>query len=633
MWMIMPLSAVTARTPYRYLQNALGAAVSGDEIRVAQGIYRPDEDSAHPTGTGSRTATFRLKNGVVITGGYAGFGQPVPDARDPNTHETILSGDLLGNDGPDFANNYENSYHVVTGSGTDATAVLDGFTITAGNANENKNVPRGCGGGMYNQYGSPTVTNCIFSGNSASKGGGMYNNNSSPTVTNCTFSGNSVYQGGGMYNNDSSPTVTNCTFSGNSSSWTGGGMRNWESSPTVTNCMFSGNSSGWDGGGIQNASNSSSLLVNCMFAGNSAANGGGGMSNWRSSPTVANCTFSGNSGNGFGGGIHNFESGPTVTNCTFSRNSASRGGGMCNRSSSSATVTNCILWGNNASSGTQIYNDGTSSVTVSYSDVQGGWPSEGNINSKPLFVDQAIGDYHLLTGSPCIDAGDNSAVPPSVVTDLDGNPRIIDGTVDMGAYEGLYHGFLLSPELVVVPEGGTATFTVAPVVDPMGMLEVTVAVESGDPDITVESGGLLTFDSTNYSQPQTVTLAAAEDADQVHGTTVILVSAPGVYPADVTAYELDSEGPAVLYVDCDAIGANDGSSWENAFTDLREGLGFVDETFWAREIRVAQGAYYPEGPLPDFRRPTNPNPAVGCAKVVFAHAEINQSSFFLTCPE
>jgi hypothetical protein len=82
-------------------------------------------------------------------------------------------------------------------------------------------------------------------------------------------------------------------------------------------------------------------------------------------------------------------------------------------------------------------------------------------------VDQAIGNYHLLPGSPCINTGDNSAVPPSVVTDLDGNPRIIDGTVDMGAYEAPYKGFLLSPELVVVPEGGTATFTVAPVVDPI----------------------------------------------------------------------------------------------------------------------------------------------------------------------
>ena len=68
----------TWATAYKYLQDALGAAVSGDEIRAAQGIYKPDEDSAHPNGTGSRMATFQLKNGVAIKGGYAGVGEPYP---------------------------------------------------------------------------------------------------------------------------------------------------------------------------------------------------------------------------------------------------------------------------------------------------------------------------------------------------------------------------------------------------------------------------------------------------------------------------------------------------------------------------------------------------------------------------
>ena len=94
--------------------------------------------SVHLTGTGDRFATFELKNGVAIKAGYAGFGEPDPNARDTEVYETFLSGDLLGNDGTDFANNYENSYHVVTGSGTNDTAVLDGFIITAGNANGSK---------------------------------------------------------------------------------------------------------------------------------------------------------------------------------------------------------------------------------------------------------------------------------------------------------------------------------------------------------------------------------------------------------------------------------------------------------------------------------------------------------------
>ena len=148
---------------FNYLQDALAAASSGNEILVAEGIYRPDEDTDHPDGTGEREATFGLINGVAIKGGYAGLGEPDPNFRDVNDNETLLSGDLLGNDGPDFANNSDNSYHVVTGSGTDETAVLDGFTITAGNANW----PSLEGGGMYNELGNPTVMNCTFSGNTA----------------------------------------------------------------------------------------------------------------------------------------------------------------------------------------------------------------------------------------------------------------------------------------------------------------------------------------------------------------------------------------------------------------------------------------------------------------------------------
>jgi hypothetical protein len=138
---------------YNYLQDALNAAMATDEIRVAQGAYEPDQGTGITAG--DRFATFQLVNGVTVKGGYAGFGQPNPDTRNIELYETILSGDLAGNDGANFANNTENSYQVVTGSGTDATAVLDGFTITAGNAN---------GTGIY-RYGSRgstgTVQACI----------------------------------------------------------------------------------------------------------------------------------------------------------------------------------------------------------------------------------------------------------------------------------------------------------------------------------------------------------------------------------------------------------------------------------------------------------------------------------------
>jgi parallel beta-helix repeat protein len=493
---------------------------------------------------------------VALYGGFPTGGGNWED-RDPNdpNNETILSGDLNGDD-VGFTNNDENSYTVVTGSGTNATAVLDGFAITASNANNYLHYPEpnGYGGGMYNDTGSPTVTSCTFSKNMAYYGSGMCNwNNSSPMVTNCTFSENSsvplMYKGGGMYNELSSPTVTNCTFTGNltgagggicnndnsnpnvtnctfsgNEAGVGGGMYNqWgsspivsnctftgnlaasnsggmanysQSSPTVTNCTFSGNTAAADGGGMYNEDNSSPTVVNCTFVGNSssssssfggggmynrfgsnpivsnctftgnsAASNGGGMCNFNnSSPTVTNCTFSGNSAGSYGGGMCNFlfYSNPTVTNCTFTGNTADYGGGMGNLDSY-PTVTNCILWGNTAPSGAQIYNE-ISSPSVNYSDVEGGYGSGvGNINADPLFVDadgpdNIVGteddNLRLSPGSPCIDAGDNTAVPADTADldndgntveptpwDLDGRDRFADGDcndteiVDMGAYE------------------------------------------------------------------------------------------------------------------------------------------------------------------------------------------------------
>jgi len=397
---------------YLHLQDALAeaAAAGGDitEIRVADGTYMPDRSTASPTGTGDRTATFQLLNGVTLAGGYAGCGDG-GDERDIALYETILSGDLAGDDGPDFANNAENSLHVVTGSGTDDTAVLGGLTIIAGSADAT--FPDNRGGGMSTNGGSPTVTSCTFSANSAVEGGGgMFNqNNSSPTVTNCTFSRN---EAGGMYNLFSNPTVIGCTFRGNSISNKGGGM--WNSST--------------------------------------------------SSPIVTDCTFTGNSANA-GGGMYNLAtSSPAVTNCTFSGNSASNiGGGMYNATSSSPIVTNCILWNNIDDGGmdesAQIHDDGGSASVVNHSDVQGGWTGAGgvgNINADPLFIDadgadNVIGteddNVRLQNGSPCIDAGDNAAIPTGVTTDFDGGPRRCDdpdttdtgsGTapiVDMGAHE------------------------------------------------------------------------------------------------------------------------------------------------------------------------------------------------------
>ncbi|UCG50122.1 MAG: right-handed parallel beta-helix repeat-containing protein, partial [Phycisphaerales bacterium] len=421
---------------YTSLAVVLVDATYPDEIRVAQGTYRPN-DGFVTTGD-ERELTFQLKNGVIVKGGYAGFGEPDPDKRNVELYETILSGDLNGDDGPDFANNGDNSYHVVTGSGTNETAVLDGFTITAGNANgQGYPLDQNCGGGMYNSgysdpnHNSPTLKNCTFRENFAiSSGGGICNHwQSSPRLTDCIFIGNSANQGGGMSSSHGShSTLVNCIFIGNSATSDtsgGGGLFVYDSGQTLINCLFLGNSAPY-GGGLDFSDISEMNLINCVFSGNSA-NYGGGMHSWYFCQDVHlyNCSFSKNSANYFGGAICCDEEYGTTQEMD---------------------LINCILWGNNDSSSlgefSQIY-PSAYELSVSYCDIQGGWQGLGNVDTDPLFVDPSGADgiagtqdddLRLSANSPCIDAGSNDAVEPGA-TDLGGNRRIVGGIVDMGAYE------------------------------------------------------------------------------------------------------------------------------------------------------------------------------------------------------
>ncbi len=145
-------------TAFVSLQAGIDAAVAGDEVRVASGTYRPT------TGT-DRTASFVLKQGVRLRGGYAGVGDS-PDDRSVGTTKTRLSGDI-GN----FGSAADNSFHVVRASGLTAAAVLDGFEIRDGNADGAGN--DGIGGGMLVTSASPAIVRCMFVENNAKKGGAI----------------------------------------------------------------------------------------------------------------------------------------------------------------------------------------------------------------------------------------------------------------------------------------------------------------------------------------------------------------------------------------------------------------------------------------------------------------------------
>jgi predicted outer membrane repeat protein len=534
-----------------YLQQALLAAQAGDEIRVAQGIYRPDQGL--PPGTvrprsvnqagvvsmeGWTGATFSLRNGVTLLGGFAGLGAEDPDARDPQQYQTILSGDLRGNDvdvrvpgNPiyEFLRR-DNSPYVVRSLNTDATAVLDGFVIQSAVYS-----------GLLNQEGSPTLANCVFRKCFTSySGSGLRCEKGEPTLSNCVFQDNhSAYsEGGAIYAQGARLTLSDCRFLGNWADREGGAICGLDSDLALTRCAFETN--GARAGGAIHQTAGTLTLVECTFEGN-VADDGGAVACAVENASITRCIFRSNWAVLYGGAVENAESPLTLDGCVFSGNTAGQGGALYalrltspqGVSAGVTTLTRCLLTGNRAIAsggalcsnkveftilgctfadnqaptvgtlgwfalrpGEALYRlrvencivwDGQGSiapsdayrpppayeekqpdVVVRYSDVQAGWPGEGNIDVDPCFaapghwVDNANpkivvdagyanaawveGDYHLKSqagrwdpagrswvpdevSSPCIDAGD----PNSPVGD---EPEPNGDRINMGAYGG-----------------------------------------------------------------------------------------------------------------------------------------------------------------------------------------------------
>ncbi|MHC4740456.1 MAG: hypothetical protein ACYS8Z_00940 [Planctomycetota bacterium] len=525
---------------FKYLQNALATADVNDEIRVARGTYVPDQNSVNPAGSGDRLATFQLISGVGLYGGYSGYGEAEPDARDVREFETILSGDLLGNDiGEALPIEYatertraENSCNVVTARGTDERAVLDGFTITAGQA-DGSDDHHGGGGGMCNDGGRPSVSNCTFTRNySRGSGGAVWNRGDAGIV--------------------------------------------------ATNCIFTGNCAGRLGGAVHNEKGDPVRFINCCFTGNLASDAGGAI--WRHTDiTLINCTFCGNSTEEGGAVLVAFGD-AILTNCIFWRNSDEDGMGQSGQIDG---------W-------SAAFNVNFSCIQGWTGDLGG----IGNTGDDPLLADADGADNlfgtaddnpRLLPGSVCLNTGDNDSVPTDLFSDLDGNPRIIDGIVDMGTYEGATQAILLTAELLTIPEGGTDSFGVSLAMAPERSVEVAVVFGSGDTDVSVDAGITLLFDSTNYSAPQTVRVSVGEDADYLHGTALIRAQSSGLAPVGVTVREQDNEPTTgVIYVDDDANGLGNGMTWPGAYKSLQDALRMAVWNPQVWEIRVAQGIYRPD---------------------------------------
>lgn len=399
---------------YPTIQQGIDMAIQGDTVLVGPGVY-------------VENINFKGK-GVIVKSSHGA------EATTIDGNQTFSVATFNSNEGPD--------------------SVLDGFTLTNGGGTYFEPYPKHygfCGSAVFCNASSPTIRNNAIKDNPAigpyNMGGGIYCFKSSMTIQNNLISNNTAHMGGGIFCMDSNSSILKNTIQDNSVlTYYGGGLYGIRSDLAIEDNVIKNNSSSNIGGGLCFVDSCTVSIKNNLIYENTAGSHGGGICGVvNCNLSLTNCMIFGNLAQDQGGGVCvGSYTVTSMTNCTVVGNSSQlRGGGFCGRYNDSSSIHNSIFWDNHAPKGPEISVEDKyypSSLLISHCDVKGGKASvfvdsgcalnwgKGMIDANPGLI-----DYHLTHPSPCRDAGDAAKI--SEPFDFEGDPRVVNNLVDMGADE------------------------------------------------------------------------------------------------------------------------------------------------------------------------------------------------------